>query len=175
MHVDTWANCIFRFHHQFSFPPEVPHYMTLQYVTMQYYRLTLINQEWEKKLHFWDLHSLLYLPFQLSHLEDSFLCLNPLSFLNHSKSKHFHLIPTIFLWLLGILLHSYIVVPVLCCTFHEFLKAYLKRHSVESVVLTVKEFFFINWNNQILSSAHCVDRYKQNLLIESYTCVVGVF
>ena len=96
----------------------------------------------EKKLHFWDSHSLLYLPFQLSRLEDSFLCLNPLSFLNHSKSKHFRLIPTIFLWLLGILLHSYIVFPVLCCTFHEFLKAYLKRHSVESIVLTGEEFFF---------------------------------
>lgn len=41
MHVDTWANCISRFHHQFSFPSEVPHYMTLQYVTMQYHRLTL--------------------------------------------------------------------------------------------------------------------------------------
>lgn len=101
MHVDTWANCISRFHHQFSFPPEVPHYMTLQYVTMQYHRLTPINQEWKKKLHFLDLHSLLYLPFQLSRLEDSFLCLSPLSFLNHSKSKHFHLIPTIFFVVVG--------------------------------------------------------------------------
>ena len=64
---------------------------------------------------------------------------------------------------------------VLCCTFCEFLKAYLKRHSVESIVLTGEEFFFINWNNQILSSAHCVDRHKQNLLIKLYTCVLGVF
>ena len=109
---------------------------------MQYHRLTLINQEWEKKPHFLDSHSLLYLPFQLSRLEDSFLCLNPLSFLNHSKSKHFRLIPTIFLWLLETLLHSYIVVQVLCCTFCEFLKTYLKRHSVESIVLTGEEFFF---------------------------------
>lgn len=55
----------------------------------------------EKKLHFLDLHSLLYLPFQLSRLEDSFLCLSPLSFLNHSKSKHFRLIPTIFFVVVG--------------------------------------------------------------------------